>query len=128
MAPSSSVVSCKQHAPRELNRKEEHTETDRDFLTAIPRVICMIVPGRDQITSTLIKKSEVEIKTAPSEDRLALNADACQHHRVLCACHMLINPFYLLCLYRNDMGKLLLLFSDKTREKLRRNLFCTRDT
>lgn len=55
VAHSNSVVSCKQHAPRELNRKEEHTETDRDFLTAIPHVICMIVPGRDQITSTLIK-------------------------------------------------------------------------
>lgn len=54
VAPSNSVVSCKQHVPRELNRKEEHTETDRDFLTLVPHAICMIVPGRDQITSALI--------------------------------------------------------------------------
>lgn len=31
VAPSNSVVSHKQHVPRELNRKDEHTETDRDF-------------------------------------------------------------------------------------------------
>lgn len=54
VAPSNSVVSHKQHVPRELNRKEEHTETDRDYLTPIPHAICMIVPGRDQITSALI--------------------------------------------------------------------------
>lgn len=70
------------------------------------------------------------IRTTMYEDKLALKcwwlSTPCT---VLCACHMLINLFYLKYVYiLTCTGNSLFLLRDKTVENLKRMLFCIRDT
>lgn len=131
MAPSNTAVSCRQHVPRELNVKEEYAEKVSDFLTPIPHShlhnLCIIkwfcLGG---ITYALINL----IRTTMYEDKLALKcwwlSTPCT---VLCACHMLINLFYLMYVYiLTCTGNILFLLRDKTVKNLKRMLFCVRDT